>query len=159
MLYKLKFEAYFLQYLYRLFHWFKMKCRILMSGARKNKLSLSKCNFLKNNGPNFHLSAFCVWLSRDLCGSQLINAAHQHTPNLPRPWWYEFLIYYRASWISVNYYCGNCTMPVFNDFQILFIQRMGLISVNCYCNSNFFKFQKGHRGMNSDLQQGALIFF
>ena len=114
---------------------------------------------MKNNEPNFHLSAFCVWLSRDLCGSQLINAAHQHTPNLPRPWWYEFLIYYRASWISVNYYCGNCTMPVFNDFQILFIQRMGLISVNCYCNSNFFKFQKGHRGMNSDLQQGALIFF
>ena len=88
--------------------------------------TLPRTNFLKNNGPNFHLSAFCVWLSRDLCGSQLINAAHQHTPNLPRPWWYEFLISYKGVLnLSVNYYCGNCTMPVFNDFQILFIQRMG----------------------------------
>ena len=121
---------------------------------------MSKCNFLKNNGPNFHLSAFCVWLSRDLCGSQLINAAHQHTPNLPRPWWYEFLIYYRVSWISVNYYCGNCTVPVFNDFQILFIKRMGL---NCYCGnftmSVFNDFQIiGHRCFISNLLQGAVNF-
>ena len=96
-----------------------------ISSPEQNYLS-PRMNFLKNNGPNFHLSAFCVWLSRDLCGSQLINAAHQHTPNLPRPWWYEFLISYKGVLnLSVNYYCGNCTMPVFNDFQILFIQRMG----------------------------------